>query len=134
MAQRTSTIVIDDLTGAELGADAVTMEFALEGIAYEIDLAPASAADLREALQTFIGAARKVGKTNRAGRGPLRRRHRPASSPPRGPGCSSRASTCRPVVGFRPSCSSAIGPDRPWQEWADQLDSDIRQIIRDNLS
>lgn len=69
MAQRTSTIVIDDLTGAELGADAVTMEFALEGIAYEIDLAPASAADLREALQTFIGAARKVGKTNRAGRG-----------------------------------------------------------------
>lgn len=66
MAKRTSTIVIDDLTGAELGAEAATVKFALEGVAYEIDLAPASAAGLREALEPFIGAARLSG---RAGRG-----------------------------------------------------------------
>ena len=65
MAKRTSTIIIDDLTGAELGADAVTVKFALEGTAYEIDLAPGSAAGLREALEPFVGAARKVGRTGR---------------------------------------------------------------------
>lgn len=65
MAERTSTIVIDDLTGAELGDDAVTVTFALEGTLYEIDLAPGSAAELREALEPFIDAARKTGRTGR---------------------------------------------------------------------
>jgi hypothetical protein len=65
MAKRTSTIVVDDLTGAELGDDAVTVAFALEGTAYEIDLASDTAADLREALEPFIDAARKVGRTGR---------------------------------------------------------------------
>lgn len=65
MAKRTTTIVIDDLTGAELGDDAVTVTFALEGTAYEIDLAPDTAADLREALEPFIDAARKVGRVGR---------------------------------------------------------------------
>lgn len=66
MAKRTSTVLIDDLTGAALGNDAVTVSFAFGGAAYEIDLAPSAAAELREALQPFIGAARKTG---RAGRG-----------------------------------------------------------------
>ncbi len=66
MAKRTVTIVTDDLTGAELDADAATVTFALEGASYEIDLGPSTVADLREALQPFIGAAREVG---RAGRG-----------------------------------------------------------------
>ncbi len=65
MAKRTTTVLIDDLTGAELGDDAVTVTFALEGAAYEIDLAPASVADLREALEPFIDAARKVGRGGR---------------------------------------------------------------------
>lgn len=82
MAQRISTIVIDDLTGAELGDDAVSVAFALEGVAYEIDLAPASAAGLREALEPFIGAARLTG---RAGRGPA------ASSAPAGEQSAARA-------------------------------------------
>lgn len=69
MATRTSTIVVDDLTGAELGADAVTVAFALEGIGYEIDLAPSAAAQLRDALAPFIDAARKVGRSNRVSRG-----------------------------------------------------------------
>ena len=82
MAKRTSTIIIDDLTGAELGDDAVTVTFALEGAAYEIDLAPASATDLREALEPFIDVARKVG---RAGHGSA------ASSAPTGEQSSARA-------------------------------------------
>ncbi|GMA28901.1 histone-like nucleoid-structuring protein Lsr2 [Arenivirga flava] len=65
MAKRTSTIVIDDLTGAELGDEAVTVTFALEGAAYEIDLAPSAAAELREALAPFTAAARKVGGSRR---------------------------------------------------------------------
>ncbi len=65
MAKRTTTVLIDDLTGAELGADAVTVTFALEGAAYEIDLAPDTAADLRESLEPFIDAARKVGRPGR---------------------------------------------------------------------
>ncbi len=69
MAKRTSTIVVDDLTGDELGANAVTVTFALEGAGYEIDLAPAAAAELREALAPFVGAARKVGRSNSPRRG-----------------------------------------------------------------
>ncbi len=66
MAKRASTVVIDDLTGAELGDDAVTVMFALEGVAYEIDLAPSAAADLRESLQPFVSAARKIGRAGRS--------------------------------------------------------------------
>ncbi len=68
MAKRTSTIVIDDLTGAELGADAATVTFALDGATYEIDLAPAAADELRDALAPFTRAARKVGRTARGRR------------------------------------------------------------------
>ena len=64
MAKRISTVLIDDLTGAELGEGAATVSFALEGIGYEIDLAPASAADLREALAPFILAGRKLGRAS----------------------------------------------------------------------
>lgn len=68
MAKRTSTIVIDDLTGAELGTDATSVTFALDGTAYEIDLAPTAADELREALAPFIGAARKVSRASRGRR------------------------------------------------------------------
>ncbi len=62
--ERTSTIIPDDLTGVELGGDAATVTFAFEGAAYEIDLAPSAAADLREAFRPFIGAARQVGRNS----------------------------------------------------------------------
>ncbi len=65
MAKRTSTVLIDDLTGAELGANAVTVTFELEGAACEIDLGSPAAADLREAFGLPIGAARKVGRVRR---------------------------------------------------------------------
>jgi len=85
MAKRTSTIVIDDLTGAELGDDATTVTFALDGAAYEIDLAPAAAEDLREALHPFISAARKTGCIGRS------RRASSSTSAPAGEQSAARA-------------------------------------------
>ena len=59
------TLIIDDLTG-ESGAR--TRGFALDGVAYEIDLSDASYADLRAALKPFIRAARTVSGTSSAAR------------------------------------------------------------------
>jgi predicted transcriptional regulator len=47
---------IDDLDGTE---PATTISFGLDGKAYEIDLAEANTARLREALAPFLAAARK---------------------------------------------------------------------------
>lgn len=66
MAKRTTTVLVDDITGAELGKDAVSVTFALEGVQYEIDLAPSAAADLREAFEPYIAAGRRVGGRKRS--------------------------------------------------------------------
>jgi hypothetical protein len=58
MAQKVSIVLIDDIDGGD--ADE-TVTFALDGTAYEIDLAAANAARLREALAPYVGHARKVG-------------------------------------------------------------------------
>jgi len=42
--------------------------FALEGAANEIDLAPASVTELREALDPFMGPARKTDRGGRCSR------------------------------------------------------------------
>ncbi len=62
MAKRVSTVVLDDLTGAALGAEAVTIAFAFEGVGYELDLSPASADGLREALAPYVAAGRKLSR------------------------------------------------------------------------
>jgi Lsr2 len=59
MTQRTVVTLEDDLTGEE--ADE-TVSFALDGKAYEIDLAEANAAALREALAPYVAAARRAGR------------------------------------------------------------------------
>lgn len=66
MARNVRTVidVIDDLTG-EIDAAAEKVEFAYRGTAYEIDLGPASAARLDEAMAPFIQVARKVKKTSK---------------------------------------------------------------------
>ena len=78
MAQRTVTLLTDDLDGTELKAgDGETIEFALDGGKYSIDLGSKNAKALRAALSPFVSAARKQG-----GRPTTRRRasHRPAGS------------------------------------------------------
>jgi hypothetical protein len=65
MARQVITTLIDDLDGKK--ADR-TVEFALDGTSYTIDLSEANAGKLRKALDPFIAAGTRVGRGN-AGRG-----------------------------------------------------------------
>ncbi|MFN2479185.1 MAG: Lsr2 family protein, partial [Pseudonocardiaceae bacterium] len=68
MAQKTIVTLIDDLTGEE-AEDISTVEFALEGISYEIDLANDNAAKLRDNLARYVAAARKTSARRPGARG-----------------------------------------------------------------
>lgn len=57
MAQKTVVSLVDDLDQGE--ADE-TVEFGLDGVTYEIDLSEKNAAALRDAVQDFIGHARRT--------------------------------------------------------------------------
>jgi hypothetical protein len=59
MAQTVSVIITDDLDGSP---DAEAMTFSFDGQGYEIDLAPANQARLRESFLPFIEAGRRVGQ------------------------------------------------------------------------
>jgi hypothetical protein len=67
MAKQIQEIFIDDLDGSRMGS-ANTVRFALDGIAYEIDLGDENEEALRKALSPFLTKARAV-KNERAGRG-----------------------------------------------------------------
>jgi hypothetical protein len=69
VAQQAITRYTDDLDGSEASG---SVEFALDGRGYEIDLSDENAVRLREALAPYVAAARRV----RGGRG------RPAAAPP----------------------------------------------------
>ncbi|ANS78847.1 Histone protein Lsr2 [Serinicoccus hydrothermalis] len=58
MAQRVQVILVDDLSGGEASQ---TVEFALDGVQYEIDLSDENAAKLREDFASWIGQARRSG-------------------------------------------------------------------------
>ncbi|MFG2717335.1 Lsr2 family protein [Streptomyces sp. NPDC048416] len=64
MAQKIVTIYTDDLTGEET-TEAATHQIVIDGVAYEIDLAPESYDKFLEAVAPFTKAGRRV----RAGRG-----------------------------------------------------------------
>jgi len=67
MARKTVVILSDDLDGSEANE---TIQFALDGTEYEIDLNESNAAELRNALSRFTDAARKTsgGRARPAGR------------------------------------------------------------------
>lgn len=65
MAQKVQVLLVDDIDG---GSADETVTFALDGVSYEIDLTTAHAAELRDALATWVGHARKVGGRSAAGR------------------------------------------------------------------
>lgn len=90
MAKQVITLLTDDLDGGE--ADR-TIEFALDGVAYTIELSEKNIGLLRKALDPYLDAGRRVGRatyqpfpsTRRLGRsGPATRRsrHNPESSSP----------------------------------------------------
>ena len=60
MAQKTIVTLVDDLTGEE-AEDISTVEFALDGATYEIDLDDKNSAALRDALAEYVAAARRTG-------------------------------------------------------------------------
>jgi hypothetical protein len=63
MAQEIRVTITDDINGKE-GAE--TIAFAFDGLAYEIDLDPENAYQLREALAPYVGAARKLSQAKSA--------------------------------------------------------------------
>ena len=65
MAQRVQILLEDDIDGSEA---AQSVQFGLDGVAYEIDLTDQHAADLRDGLATWVGHARKVGNARRVTR------------------------------------------------------------------
>jgi len=82
MAQRVQVLLVCDLHGDETPASQ-TLEFALDGAAYEIDLCDEHAGQLRESLAGFVGVARRVagrGALSPNGRSGSRRRRRSSGS------------------------------------------------------
>jgi hypothetical protein len=78
MAEKVEVKVIDDLTGDE-GASPV--EFAIDGVTYEIDLTSGNAEALRNKLADYIANGRKLGKPSKVGKA-----------------TASRASTSKPKI------------------------------------
>ncbi|WP_414938320.1 histone-like nucleoid-structuring protein Lsr2 [Amycolatopsis sp. cmx-11-51] len=58
MAQKVSVQIVDDIDGGEATQ---TVPFALDGVTYEIDLSDNNAVALREELERYIDASRRVG-------------------------------------------------------------------------
>ena len=69
MARRVIHELIDDLDG-ELADESVS--FGLDGVQYTIDLSAKNAAELRDALAPFLGAATKIGRLTPAPAAPVR--------------------------------------------------------------
>ena len=63
MAQRTLVLLEDDIDGGEA---VETVLFGLDGTTYEIDLNEHNAAQLRDAVAPFVGAARRAGRPSAA--------------------------------------------------------------------
>ena len=64
MARKVQVILSDDLD-ENVEADE-TVSFSLDGTSYEIDLADKNAKEMRDAFATYVAAARKVGRCDRA--------------------------------------------------------------------
>ena len=75
MAKQVITLLTDDLDGGE--ADR-TVEFGLDGVNYTIDLSEKNAGKLRKALDPFLNAATRVGRSG--GASLASRRNAPAST------------------------------------------------------
>lgn len=65
MAKKVTVTLVDDLD-LETTADE-TVEFALDGVTYEIDLSAENAAALREGLASWIASARRSGGRRKTG-------------------------------------------------------------------
>ena len=71
MVQRTIVTLVDDLTGEE-AENISTVEFALDGATYELDLSDENNTKLHDALSGYVKAGRKIGGRRRIGPRPDR--------------------------------------------------------------
>lgn len=62
MAQKVNITLVDDIDGSEASE---TINFGLDGAAYEIDLNEGNASALRDALSAYVGHARRISGTTR---------------------------------------------------------------------
>ena len=69
VAQKVQVILTDDLDGGDAEE---TVQFAIDGVSYEIDLSAANAEALREAVAAYVEAGRRIGgrSTRRAAAAP----------------------------------------------------------------
>lgn len=64
MARKVITSYVDDIDGSEAEG---TVTFSLDGVAYEVDLSAKNASKLRDVLEPYINAGRKVGGRRSSG-------------------------------------------------------------------
>ncbi len=60
MAQKVNVVLVDDIDESEASE---TVSFALDGTQYEIDLNSSHAEQLRDAMASWVGHARRAGRT-----------------------------------------------------------------------
>ncbi|WP_199444601.1 histone-like nucleoid-structuring protein Lsr2 [Umezawaea beigongshangensis] len=77
MAQKVTVTLVDDLDGSTAEE---TVEFGLDGVAYQIDLSDDNATKLRDALAEFVAGARRAGGRKRGTGRPVGTKARPASA------------------------------------------------------
>ncbi|MRH90418.1 Lsr2 family protein [Nocardia sp. SYP-A9097] len=58
MAKKVTVSLIDDVDGESIADE--TIEFAIDGVSYEIDLSTANASKLRDGLEVWVSNARRV--------------------------------------------------------------------------
>ena len=71
MAQKTIVTLVDDLTGEE-AENISTVEFAIDGVTYELDLTDENSTKLHDTLSQYAKAGRKIGGRRRSGPRPGR--------------------------------------------------------------
>lgn len=59
MAQKIQVVLLDDIDGGDAEE---TVQFALDGTAYEIDLSAKNAKAMRDTLADYVASARKAGR------------------------------------------------------------------------
>jgi hypothetical protein len=64
MVKKVTVSLVDDLDGASAADE--TVEFAIDGVSYELDLSSKNARDLLNDLRKWIDAARRVGGRRKA--------------------------------------------------------------------
>lgn len=62
MAQKVNVALVDDVDGSEAES---TVEFGVDGVHYAIDLSEENAAELRDALGSYVANARRTGGRKR---------------------------------------------------------------------